>query len=49
MRWNIPDEAPTEKLNRILWGESRGWKTPYPAPKSAAFAPFSVEIEDRDR
>jgi len=49
MRWNIPDDAPAEKLNRILWGEIRGWKTPYPVPRSAAFAPFSLVIEDRDR
>jgi YVTN family beta-propeller protein len=49
MRWNIPDDAPTEKLNRILWGEIRGWKTPYPVPRSAAFAPLSLELEDRDR
>jgi hypothetical protein len=24
MRWNIPDAAPTEKLNRILWGSDSG-------------------------
>ena len=25
-----PDAAPTERLNRILWQDARGWGTPYP-------------------
>jgi YVTN family beta-propeller protein len=49
MRWGIPDAAPTEKLNRILWGQIQGWMTPYPAPRSAVFAPLALDIEDRDR
>ena len=49
MRWSIPDAAPTEKLNRILWGQIQGWMTPYPAPRSAVFAPLALDIEDRDR
>ena len=49
MRWDVPDAAPTEKLNRILWGEIRGWKTPYPAPRAAIFAPLSLDVDDRDR
>jgi Phosphoesterase family len=49
MHWNMPDAAPSKKLNRILWGQIRGWSTPYPAPRSSVFAPLSLDIEDRDR
>ena len=49
MRWNIPDAAPVEKLNRILWGMVRGWTEPYPRPRSAVFAPLALENEDSDR
>ena len=28
MDWTRPDAAPTEKLNRILWGSVRGWSQP---------------------
>jgi YVTN family beta-propeller protein len=49
MRWDTPDAAPTEKLNRILWRQVRGWTTPYPAPRSGAFAPLSLEVEDHER
>lgn len=49
MRWDVPDAAPTERLNRILWGMIKGWKTPYPAPKPTVFAPLSLETDDSDR
>jgi len=49
MRWNIPDAAPTERLNRILWRQVRGAKTPYPGASHAAFAPLAIDIEDEDR
>jgi YVTN family beta-propeller protein len=49
MKWDAPDAAPTGKLNRILWGQIRGWTTPYPAPHSALFEPLMLEIEDKDR
>ncbi len=49
MRWDIPDAAPTEKLNRILWGMVRGWTEPYPKPQAAVFAPLSLDVEDSDR
>ena len=49
MRFEVPDAAPTEKLNRIVWGMVRGWKTPYPAPRNAVFAPLSLDIDDDDR
>ncbi len=49
MRWDHPDAAPTARLNRILWGDIKGWKTPYPAPKQAVFAPLSLDLDDEDR
>ncbi len=49
MRWDVPDAAPTERLNRILWGRIRGWDTPYPEPRHAVFAPMSIEVDDDDR
>src|SRR5262249_40995936 len=44
-----PDEAPADKLNRILWHDARGWNVPYPAVKHALFLPLSVYIGDADR
>ncbi len=49
MRFDVPDAVPTEKLNRILWGDIRGWNTSYPKPPRAVFAPITVETdEDED-
>jgi YVTN family beta-propeller protein len=49
MRFDVPDAAPSEKLNRILWHNVRGSNTPYPAVKVAAFAPLSLDVDDDDR
>jgi hypothetical protein len=49
MRFDAPDAAPSERLNRILWHDARGWKTPYPAVKQSLFFPLSVDIDDDDR
>ena len=49
MRWNVPDAAPAEKLNQILWGLVRGWTEPYPRARSAVFAPLTLDIEDSAR
>ncbi|MBV6433078.1 MAG: hypothetical protein IANPNBLG_03248 [Bryobacteraceae bacterium] len=49
MKWELPDAAPTERLNRILWGSIRGWDVPYPAARQAAFAPLSLDVDDDDR
>jgi YVTN family beta-propeller protein len=49
MRFDIPDAAPTERLNRILWHNARGWETPYPKPKRSVFAPLAVDVDDDDR
>jgi YVTN family beta-propeller protein len=49
MRWEVPDAVPSDRLNRILWHQSRGWKTPYPGTRSAVFSPLSIDIDDEDR
>ena len=49
MRFDAPDAAPSERLNRILWHDARGWKTPYPAVKQSLFFPLSISIADEDR
>jgi YVTN family beta-propeller protein len=48
MRWDVPDAAPTDRLNRILWRQVRG-ATPYPGAKRGVFTPLSLEIDDDDR
>ncbi len=48
MNWDVPDAAPVERLNRIVWGQIKGWNTPYPAPKNAVFAPLAVPDADGD-
>ncbi len=49
MRWDVPDAAPTEKLNRILWHSVKGWQTAYPGVRQAVFAPYSLDVDDDDR
>jgi DNA-binding beta-propeller fold protein YncE len=49
MRFDIPDAAPTEKLNRILWMDAKGWGTPYPKVRQSLFMPLSVDVDDDDR
>jgi hypothetical protein len=49
MNWRVPDAAPTERLNRILWGAIKGWNTPYPGAKKSVFSPLSLDVEDEDR
>ena len=49
MRFDIPDAAPTEQLNRILWHTVRGWETPYPGATHAVFAPFTLDVDDDQR
>jgi hypothetical protein len=49
MRFDAPDAAPTERLNRIVWGWLRGWNTPYPKVQQSLFAPLSIDIDDDDR
>jgi hypothetical protein len=49
MRFDIPDAAPTDRLNRILWHEARGWSTPFPGVKQALFFPLSRDLADDER
>ncbi len=49
MRFDVPDAAPTDALNKILWHDARGWTVAYPGVKRAAFAPLSLDIDDDDR
>jgi YVTN family beta-propeller protein len=49
MRFDIPDAAPAEKLNRILWHTVRGWQTPYPGAMHAVFAPLTLDLDDDER
>jgi YVTN family beta-propeller protein len=49
MRFDVPDAAPTDRLNRILWHVQRGWNTPYPGVREAVFAPLASDVEDEDR
>jgi hypothetical protein len=49
MNFSEPDAAPTEKLNRILWGAVKGWKVPYPTVKQSLFFPLAVDVDDDDR
>jgi DNA-binding beta-propeller fold protein YncE len=49
MNFSVPDAAPSEKLNRILWHDARGWSTPYPGARQAVFAPLSLDVSDEDR
>ena len=48
MRFDTPDAAPSERLNRILWRDARGWRTPYPTVKQSLFFPMSKSIADED-
>jgi YVTN family beta-propeller protein len=49
MNFDVPDAAPTDELNHILWRQARGWSTPYPQPRQAVFAPYSVDLDDREK
>ncbi|MHB1311009.1 MAG: bifunctional YncE family protein/alkaline phosphatase family protein [Gemmatimonadaceae bacterium] len=49
MNFSEPDAAPSDRLNRILWHDARGWKVPYPGVRQAVFFPLSVDIADDDR
>ena len=49
MRFDVPDAAPTDRLNRIVWGLVRGWGQPYPPVRAAVFSPYAVDLEDDER
>jgi len=49
MNFRDPDAAPSERLNRILWHDARGWGVPYPEVRHSLFFPMSIDIADEDR
>ena len=49
MRWDVPDAAPSDRLNRILWRLAKGESTPYPKLRQSVFSPYSIDIDDDDR
>jgi YVTN family beta-propeller protein len=49
MRFDVPDAAPTERLNRIVWGLVKGWDRAYPEVQRAVFAPLAIDLEDDER
>ncbi len=46
MRWDVPDAVPSEQLNRILWHNAKGWRTPFPGVRQSVFAPMSVDRQE---
>jgi hypothetical protein len=48
MRFDVPDAAPTERLNRIVWGLVNGWDRPYPEVRKGVFSPLAVDLEDEE-
>jgi hypothetical protein len=49
MRLDVPDAAPSDLLNRILWHDVRGWETPFPGVRRSLFFPLSVDLADDER
>jgi len=49
MKFDVPDAAPTDALNKILWHDARGWNVAYPGVRRAAFAPLSIDLADDER
>jgi len=49
MRFDVPDAAPSDALNRILWHDARGWGTPFPGVRQSLFFPMSHDLADDER
>jgi YVTN family beta-propeller protein len=49
MDFNVPDEVPSARLNRILWHQARGWQTPYPQMRQGAFAPYAAISDENEK
>lgn len=51
MNFSIPDAAPSEVLNRILWKDAKGWNRPYPTVKRSIFGLYSTggERDEKER
>jgi hypothetical protein len=49
MEFDLPDRAPAQKLNRILWADAKGYQVKYPALVRSIFAPMAMDLDDDDR
>ena len=49
MRFDVPDAAPTGRLNEIVWHQIKGWTTRYPGVRQSLFAPLSSDLDDDER
>jgi len=49
MDFNLPDDVPSQTLNRILWHEARGWQVPYPEVRQGAFVPFATPAGEDEK
>ena len=49
MNFRVPDAAPSDALNRILWHDARGWNEPYPAIRRSLFFPFAADLTDDEK
>jgi hypothetical protein len=49
MRFDVPDAAPSDALNRILWQDAKGWGAAYPGVRRSLFFPMSVDLTDDER
>jgi hypothetical protein len=49
MRFDIPDAAPTGRLNEIVWHQIKGWTTRYPGVRQSLFAPLPSDLDDDER
>jgi hypothetical protein len=49
MRFDVPDAAPSDLLNRILWFDARGWGTSFPGVRQSLFFPMSRDLADDER
>jgi YVTN family beta-propeller protein len=49
MKFDQPDAAPSDRLNRILWHDARGWATPFPGVKRSLFFPLAIDLADDER
>ncbi len=49
MNFADPDDAPSDRLNVILWHDARGWGTPYPGVRRSLFFPLAADLTDEER
>jgi YVTN family beta-propeller protein len=51
MNFSVPDTAPSEVLNRILWNDAKGWNWPYPTVRHSIFGFYSAggEGDEKER